>query len=506
MADHLELLETGLVLVDREYKLHSSVGAGGRIDILARDIYGHVVVIEIKRSDQAARQALNEIHKYTALFRISQGLDESQIRLMVVSTDWHELRLPLSEFAETTSYPVEAISIVARPDGVITAVSRVDLLPKGSALKISRVQCIYLYKTAASRDESLGRLIDAVKKAGIDDFAIFSCDHSGDDTRVIFPYGHYLCFSSPTLSLSKGQLEQLKARINWEEGLDEPDENFVCQMQTGLCDSFEIGYPEKLTNIRSNWFISVSTRSGRLDRKSSVLTDEEIIMLAQAVETGSSIYLGSICSPRFEASWKKLRGGTKPVLLGNRRWQVIVPRYLDEIEATKPLATVSTYIYNPTNIFLSLYFISCNEDYSKCPHLEIVVEDKNSETVRVLIGFLAWDGQQVQAAPEDLINKLFGDDFSWLAAVAMHETCESEDAALASHHLVAVTTEWRWEGKQEIGPTEILAKKGRILRRPFPEGHYRPLTEFVEAHPAYLAALQAFVKSRVIGPPGAEDS
>ena len=96
LADHLELLETGLQFVDKEYELASSLGAGGRIDILARDICGNVVVIEIKRSDQAARDALHEIHKYIALFRISQGLDESRIRLIVVSTEWHELRVPLS--------------------------------------------------------------------------------------------------------------------------------------------------------------------------------------------------------------------------------------------------------------------------------------------------------------------------------------------------------------------------------------------------------------------------
>jgi hypothetical protein len=504
LADHLELLETGLVLVDKEHELHTSLGAGGRIDILARDIYGHVVVIEIKRSDQSARQALNEIHKYVALFRISQGLDESGVRLMVVSTDWHELRLPLSEFAETTAYPVEAISIAASPDGAITGVSRITLLQKTPALKISRVQCIYLYETATRRDNHLVNLIDAVKETGIQDFAIFRCDHSGDDPRIMFPYGHYLCFSPPTLTLSKQELKMLKTRNHWDNGLDEPDENFVSWMRTGLSDSFEIGYPEKLTNLRADWSVSVSTRSGRLDRRHSVLADEEIIRLAQAVGGGSSIYVGKTSSPRFKTAWKQLRADIKTALIGNSRWQQVVPRYLKEIETRMPTATVSAFLYNPTNLFLSLYFIASNEDYSKCPYLEIVVEDKDSGTVKVLIGFLAWDGHQIHAAPDDLINQIFGDDFSWIAAVAMHGTCEEEDDALASHHLTAVTTEWRFEGNREDGPTEILIEKGRIARRPFGERNYRPMPDFMQAHSDYLAALKRYVQDRIAGLPGSD--
>jgi hypothetical protein len=502
LADHLELLETGLQFVDKEYELPSSLGAGGRIDLLARDICGNVVLIEIKRSDQAARDALHEIHKYTALFRISQGLDESRIRLMVVSTEWHELRLPLSEFAGTTPYSVEAISITVLPDGVITHVSKVELLKKVAALKISRAQCIYLYQTARARDDHLDKLVDTVKAAGVEDFSIFRCDYLEGAETIMFPYGYYLCFSSPTLNLPSADLEQLKARIEWEDDLDEPDDNFVAYVNMAtrdLCESLEIGYPEKLTNLHAKWSVSVLVRSGRFDRNQSVVTDEEIIALAQNVDGSSPIYLGKISSPRFKASWKQLRADLELVLRGNDNWQEIVPLYLDEVEGVAPTATVSIAVYNPTNLFFALYSIACNRDYSKCPCLEIVVEDSAAGLIRTLIGVLAWNGQEILATPSELINQVYGDETEWLAAVAMHGTFEEEDAALSAHHLAALTVEWRLKANQEIGPKRILVENGQICRRPFSKENWQPIEAFAQAHPDYLAALNDYVKDRVSG-------
>ena len=159
LVGQLELLETGITLVAKEYTLPNPDGAGGRIDIIAKDRFGHYVVIEIKRSNQAARQALHEIHKYTALFRQNLGLDERKIRLMVVSTEWHELLLPLAEFAKNTPYTVEGFEIEASSTGVVVAVSKVLLesvqLEAGN-LKFSRSQGMYLFRDAGARDEFMG--------------------------------------------------------------------------------------------------------------------------------------------------------------------------------------------------------------------------------------------------------------------------------------------------------------------------------------------------------------
>ncbi len=155
LADHLNILEEGLQLVRKEFRLPNPGGAGGRIDIVARDRLGHFVVIEIKRSDQAARQALNEVHKYTALFRSLQGLDSSSVRIMVVSTECHELLLPLSEYAEKSPYSVQAIRIETNSDGIILNASSVSLSsssPAEALPLISDCHTAYLFRSIHVRN------------------------------------------------------------------------------------------------------------------------------------------------------------------------------------------------------------------------------------------------------------------------------------------------------------------------------------------------------------------
>ena len=57
LAAHLDLIEPGLTLVDTEFHLPNAEGASGFLDIFARAADGQLVIIEIKRTDKAAREA-----------------------------------------------------------------------------------------------------------------------------------------------------------------------------------------------------------------------------------------------------------------------------------------------------------------------------------------------------------------------------------------------------------------------------------------------------------------
>lgn len=107
LSKRLDLLEPGLTLQAVEFRLPNRQGASGSIDILATDRFSATVIIEIKKSNQSARQALHELHKYLALIKYDHGLRDSQLRCILVSTEWRELLIPFSEFSRTAPWPID---------------------------------------------------------------------------------------------------------------------------------------------------------------------------------------------------------------------------------------------------------------------------------------------------------------------------------------------------------------------------------------------------------------
>ncbi|WP_104041470.1 endonuclease NucS domain-containing protein [Vibrio hyugaensis] len=63
ISSRLHLVEDGLELVDKEHYLKNDHGASGFLDIFARSKTGQLVIIEIKRTNSAAREAIQELYR-----------------------------------------------------------------------------------------------------------------------------------------------------------------------------------------------------------------------------------------------------------------------------------------------------------------------------------------------------------------------------------------------------------------------------------------------------------
>ncbi|SFI55038.1 endonuclease NucS domain-containing protein [Caulobacter sp. UNC279MFTsu5.1] len=188
VAERLETLEPGLTLTKIEYELPNPSGAGGRIDIVALDQFDHVVVIELKRSDRSARSTLNELAKYVSLLINEARIPKEAIRCIVLSTEWHELRLPFSFFAATAGVHVEGLRPIRVANGV--AYENVDLLPISDQPQLSPEVSLYQYPSADRRDSHLKAIEERAARTPFIRLAILKLDAMSPETA---PYQAIAC-------------------------------------------------------------------------------------------------------------------------------------------------------------------------------------------------------------------------------------------------------------------------------------------------------------------------
>lgn len=442
LVDNLELLEKGLRLYKKEMVLENPHGAGGKVDIVARDNLGNWVIIEIKRSNQAARAALHELHKYTALFLSQHGLDEVRVRIMIASTEWHELRVPFSEFSEASSYSTDGIKISWDEKNGITEVSRVSKITRSAALEFSQEQQLFLFADKEQRTAGIEILVSAINDSAIKDSILLTCDYKGGNPRVIHPFGICWVFVSPLHRLSaadrKKAIDELENEDPTDEDSPEADTPFmlpVISRLVGKCDEMEICYPEKLGSISAEWALSLVYRSGRCSNP--IWEDEELLKMARLIEGGGTTWISKSSSPKLKAAWAKLIEDTERVTTGNENWHSILPAWLREVAETMPNAMVTLSLYVPNHLLFSLRELAkpVTQPAALFPRFEAIVTDEESQTQCGLLGFIVWNGKKPKFKGKQMVDKIFGPNDAWMWAVQFHRQWEYEEKAMKLHDL-----------------------------------------------------------------------
>lgn len=428
LASNLEVLESGLTLIETEFRLSNDFGAGGRIDILAKDEYGQYVVIELKKSDQAARQGIHELFKYLSILSFQLGVEPKSIRAMLVSTTWHELKVPFSEYLKITPYHTKGIQLEIDELGNPISSLEVDTAPDLNPISYSPMQKIYFYRSEFERERNITKISDALKKVGVIDHFLLTCDHDKSDKRVIYPYAIYIVFSSPLLTLCELEASKLKEAIDWDDELDQLDENFLVAMpHSGFSyDDAEIGYPEKLKNISDSWNIKVSLRNGRFTENRDLVSDDDLIKKAMYIEGGSSFYLTKMISPQFSQQWLELIANMEQVALGNVFWSKSIPAVMKSIELSDENAKVSCHIFNSANTPISIFGLTKGVLYY-LPTFQLI--SKESEGVRYVFSLFSWGGRLVSSNPLDFFERVYGSVDTWLTYQHFGEQFTFDDKA-----------------------------------------------------------------------------
>lgn len=491
LSENLNILERGLRLIKNEFPLANARGAGGFVDILATDELGHYVIIEIKRSNQAARQALHELTKYIALIKSEQGVRADRIRAVLVSTEWHELRVPFSEYLKVCEVPTEGYEITAAEDGRISSVAKFQPLEVSSPLRLSRAQDILLFHNKSDRDKGLNATITGAIKAGINDFVILNIDYAGGDARVIFPFALYLAFSSPFANMPQAAIEEMKELIEWED-LDEPDENFLINFRNHLnleCGDSEIGYPEKLSQmLMSGWQVSSMSRHGRYLSNTLIMPNEQVIREARYIEGGAGYYIYQTASPKYQPSWAALKEHASLVVAGNSEWADILASLFAEVESGNPLATVSLSLYNPTDTPFSLWRYFRDKDNSYLPSFQLVIS--GADSFSICSGYLVWNRCALKISAQDWINSAYSSIDYYFCMRHFHETYERDDLARSYLGITSRVTEYtRKEDGESI--SALSSKEESVVRTDISTISDASMEDFYTANYAFGSDLCA---------------
>jgi hypothetical protein len=440
LADNLHLLEKGLTLIQKEYPLKNPIGSKGYVDILARDSFGNRVVIEVKRSDPASRQAIHEIFKYFALYKTQNQTPDHQLRCFVVSTTWRELRVPFDEFLRKTTLQAQGFQIEVDLEGVVIAAEGVKPLAPQKPFSLFRSHDIYLFKTPAKRDAFLPIVSDTFAKCGGLGGLLITADYEGDSDRVVAPFAAYLVTSKVSdESAKKMTAACLEEDPDFDpttaEGRNTFEDEFSLMIQATalkLADTFEGGSPEKFgAECENGWKAKSVIRLGDVPDVGAV-SDGELITLVAGYGGDNSVLYHRIATPRIPLAWQSIPQEFELSLRGNTAWLAAAEWFLDWVKQNLPDATVSICIYNPMDLIITMFqFLRGQSEF--VPYLEIVATDEAKSRTVALFGRILWNGLTRPTSIRDVFTPGIGG----LDAVRMHTHMRSSwqiDETLLSRH------------------------------------------------------------------------
>lgn len=509
LAKMLDLIDPNLDLIDIEFHIENPSGTDGYIDILAKDrVHQQLVVIELKKSNQAARQAIHELIKYTALLRTQHGFSDAKVRAILISTEWSELIVPFSAFKKETPFHVDGFHLKVSDEGDPIAVDAIAPLPNATTLELNPSRSLYLFSTEEKRDESIDPLIQAFKAAGFPDFVAIKFDYAGDNQRVIYPYGFYVAASR------LDGAARLRLRSDLGDGLDfdeiEQEENpwiyedeasgadwklFHEQPQGAFLDDLECSYPEQFGRLLSDWKPGPTLRFGRWQDE-VLITEQDIQRALAGVEGISNQLFIRTSSPKFSASWDDFLKGCKQILAVNDVWRNCLFGYLNS--QITPESTVSISTHCPDNIIGAVTGVAVYGEPVVLPWFEAVITDGKSS--KFLRGTLRWTGDLPAPDP----RTFFDEEFGGLDEVIMRRFMgdySAEPQILSWLRLEYFLFEASYlPGSEEPVLRELSCESSEFGFKPYdPPNEQNNLLEYFKSNAAFLSALNDLVSENVLG-------
>ncbi len=427
LATRLDLIEEGVQLVDTEVALPNAVGTKGFVDILGRDRLGNIVVIEVKRSDQTAREALQEVLKYVELLRREHGHPEHRLRLVIASTSWRELTAPFSALARFCPYPLLGVQLDVDEDGQVLSAGLVEGLPASMRGQISDEGLVLLWSAEDGRSSAWEEIATVAPELGMRDLLGAEIDYQGDSEKVIYPYG--LALVPGKIGEEEGRAAGLLAEgeiapgIGPEEiteGFDVDDapslEREALSRLSGkageLSDGVEFLSAEKwVRKEQLGWVLSRLHRTGTF-AASSYIEDEELARQIGGLDSGLNLtVMETVVNPDLRLAWDEAVLRSQLMLEGNPAWQHGLAQWLGERES-EGSRDYALRIYHLQDIVRSMIGLQAFRDGRWSDTLKVLAGGETSPE-KGLVGVVVWDGGGL--APLEAVKSVFDEERDQLA-------------------------------------------------------------------------------------------
>lgn len=469
LSQNLSFIDPELTLIEIEYHLQDTIGSKGYVDILAKDKLNNFVIIEIKRAEASARQAINEILKYHALIKQKFNARESEIRIIIISTHWAELIRPFSELINRTTLAIKGYDLSLDINDIPNKIEeKQPLQPQTLSRKFSQEQCLDLFLNEDKRANFINEIKKRIDKASYEDYVIIELDNTNLKSQGMHNYATVTIFQelSTTEILNKINAIDEEPDISPRDSFDTDQEyinhlheTFIVALEKHeINDTAEAGYPDKLDSIISTekWEVKNITRFG-VFASDPRYDDSLLLREARGLDGDSSFRFFSIGESTQPERIKEIIKNSKFSLSNALNWQNHVDGILNIIADSKEPYRLVVYIYNPNSTIAHLRHSIVKANNSYLPYYQIFVTYTNSNVIELYSGNLVWNGKMVK----DELFKIQSRDENYEEFTAIHLGWDNNER-VADYELVFANIKNTIENGEIKDSEFIVIQDGKI--------------------------------------------
>lgn len=414
-------VEPGLRFLNNEKHIPSSVGTKGFIDILAQDNDGRYVLIEVKKTGPATREALHEILKYVEGAKAHLGLREHVLRVIVASVEWRELLIPFSSFVGRTTCHVDGFRLEVDGAGAVIGVEPVEPVVLNAERVLAPWHELSFFEDEAALAAGIAGYEAANAAKGIASYVLVVLDP---------PAGHFDGFPSTKQIANRAALAEMAAGMGYAakdipdtlyraalylatqqlsrdeyvdrlsngaqeseetlasiDGMD--DEEALCMLHEAVLDLpprpvsgfLEIGYPAKFKSRLiegEGWQIREVRRYGAFARN-ALLRDETTIDEIGGAQGNARQSVRMHFRPDRKAEMAEVRKRVDACLADNDPWRSQIGFALTELARSGECRECYIQIMNPMSAIATVYLTSQENGFLYVPTYQIRVPGDDTE-------------------------------------------------------------------------------------------------------------------------------